>query len=225
MGCGEAQEDVGVAVAHPVYIHPDGTKLKSVTTIIKNLGAGTDALVAWGNKIGREEDVTTWEFLKRTGRIGTAAHDMIECDILGKEYVPAPDLVDDELDRAKQCFANYIQWKGGSKFKPIRTELSMVSAEYRYGGTCDCVAEINGEVCLFDWKSSSSVHETYIIQVAAYGQLLRENNICDPQGYHLLRIDRDGASWSHHYWRDVSAGWEVFKHLIEIDRLMKSIKV
>lgn len=212
-------------MAHPTYFHSDGSKLKSVTMFCKLLGLGTDQLVGWGNKIGREEGKTTWEFLKSTGRIGTAAHDKIECDILGKEYKPSPDLTPEELVKAEQCFANYLKWKGGSRFKPIRTEMSLVSDKYRYGGTCDCVAEINDEVCLFDWKSSTSIHESYIVQIAAYGQLLIENGICEPQGYHLLRIDRDGSSYSHHYWKDVSAGWEIFKRLVEIDKYLPAIKV
>lgn len=210
-------------MSHPKYFLKDGTQVQSVTTIIgNNLGWGKAALVAWSNKIGRE-GLSQKDFMEKAGRIGTISHDLIEANIKGIESVATG--TPEEMEKAQQAFENFLHWKESVRFEPIRTEISMVSEEYRYGGTCDCVALIQGEPCLFDWKSSNSVHVEYLVQLAGYAHLLRENEICDPQGFYLLRIEKDGGAWSYHFWKDLSAPWEVFKRLVEINEYAKSIKV
>ncbi len=68
-----------------------------------------------------------------------------------------------------------------------------------YGGTCDLIAELDGEVWLLDWKTGSSVatpdgtvYRDHRLQLAAYANaefIARPN---DPERYALPAITRYG---------------------------------
>lgn len=206
------------------YKNSAGKRIRGTTTIIgNNLGWGKQPLIIWANKEGLEGR-SYRESLQRAADAGTAAHSMIESDINGIPFDPSP-YPPDILSKAENCFLNYLEWKDTVAFRPVHTELSLVSEEYQYGGTLDCVAEIKGRLALFDWKSSNGVHQEYLIQLGAYGHLWKETQGTDLTGYYLLRIEKEGGSWEFRYWQDVSIGFEVFKYLLALDGYKDRVKV
>ncbi len=102
------------------------------------------------------------------GDTGTNVHKYIE-DYINDGQLPM--IEDKEEDN---CFRQFIDW--GEKFKPtwIATEMVVASKEYGFAGTLDSIAEINGKMCLIDFKTSSGIREEYYIQTAAYQLALEE---------------------------------------------------
>lgn len=74
---------------------------------------------------------------------------------------------------------------------PIKTELTLVSAQERVGGTLDLYCQLNdGSFAVVDYKTSASLDRTMGLQTALYALLLRE------RGYEVnqrlvVRIKKD----------------------------------
>jgi len=47
-------------------------------------------------------------------------------------------------------------------------------------GLVDCIAMINDQLALFDWKTGNGVYDDHKIQLAAYKSLWEENHLMNP---------------------------------------------
>lgn len=184
----------------PYYV--EGKRVPSVTTIIgSNLGWNKDPLMYWAWKQGTEGlDFRTIK--EKAANAGTIAHDMIECDLKGVPYKPAKNADPELLELAQKAFKNYLNWKTNVKFEVIGLEVPLVHRVYKFGGCIDCIARVNGLVSLFDWKTSNSIHEDYIMQLAAYENMWNHNNPNEliEGGAYLLRIDKENGAWAFLHW-------------------------
>lgn len=206
------------------YKNKAGERLSGVTTIISgSLGWNKQALMYWSWDQGRNgKDFRDTK--QAAADAGTIAHLRIEADIKGVEAV-IPAAPDDIQEKALNCYLNFQRWKETVHFKPLKSELTLVSEANQYGGTIDCIAEIQGRPCLFDWKTSNGVHEDYLIQLAAYQRVYEENFPTEKlNGAYLLRIAKEDASWTFHYWENLDFAWEVFKNLLAIHNAKKLFK-
>ena len=83
--------------------------------------------------------------------------------------------------------------------RPLEVEAFLLHETLGYGGTCDLIAELDGEVWLLDWKTGSSVatpdgtvYRDHRLQLAAYANaefIARPN---DPERHALPAITRYG---------------------------------
>jgi hypothetical protein len=206
------------------YVNSRGETVPGVTTVIgKNLGWNKGALLYWANQeglAGRSHRDTA----QRAADAGTVGHYLIECDIMGVE----PDCSGFDpsiLSSGETAYLNFLEWKETFRFRPIASEVHLVSEKHQFGATPDLIAEVNGKVCLVDWKTGNGVYPDHKIQLAAYRVAWEENNPDMPiTGFHLLRIAKNDASFAHYYWHSLPEAWEVFKHLLAIHDLYKALK-
>lgn len=220
-----------------IYKNAKGERVSGTTTIIgQNLGWNKQQLMWWANQMGLEGK-NHRDVAQKEADAGTIAHEMIECEIQGrpiKEMDGFKGLVE-QYNKAETCYLNFLEWKEQVKFKPIHTEIHLVSEQYQYGATPDCIAEINGKLSLFDWKTSSGTYPDMLIQLAAYKEAWEENHMeatilsdfCThllEGGFYLLRIGKEDASWHYHHWDALPEAWECFKHLLELHKLQKVLK-
>ena len=78
-----------------------------------------------------------------------------------EEIEPAPEL--------RPYLDAYLTWLDDNpSFEVIATEVPVASTLYGYAGTADLIAKFEGDVWLFDLKTSNSVHGEYFMQCAAY---------------------------------------------------------
>lgn len=212
-------------MAANIYKNSAGERVPGVTTVISNnLGWNKQALMWWANQQGlaghSHRDVSG-----AAADAGTVAHYLIECRIKGFE----PDLKpygEESLIKAYQALENFDRWAKTFDFQVVATETAFVSEEHGYGGMIDCVAYVQGQFCITDWKTSNAVYADHLIQLAAYHYGWNEINP-DHQltgGAHLLRFSKEDAAFTHHWIGDLSAPWEAFKHLLELNKLSKLIK-
>jgi len=207
----------------------DGKRIPAVTTIIGNCKiGGIEPLLSWANRMGQEGKNHRDE-ANKAADAGTAAHDMIEAYIRGTEFDPEPYTYE-ALDTAKPCFDGFRKWADQSQLRLVQSEVSLVSNQYRYGGTMDALA-MGDDLILGDWKTASGVYPDNLIQLAAYKQLWEENNPDRPitGGMYLLRISKqreegDPVTFAHHYWEHLDMAWDAFVHMRELYDLQKRIK-
>jgi len=178
----------------------------------------------WANQMGLDGK-NHREVAEKAADAGTICHAMIDADIKDKSFDTAkyhPEL----LEKAETGFLNFLEWKKMVNFRPIATEINLVSEAHQYGATPDCIGTVTDKLALIDWKTSGGVYEDFLIQLAAYRVAWEENNPDKPLegGFHLLRVGKEDASFHHHYWGSLPEAWEAFKNLLALHNLHKRLK-
>lgn len=136
-------------------------------------------------KIGLEYwfKVNTLEYCnKASGKgkvIGTDIHNAIEHYILTGEAKVETEYPD-EVSCALHSFIKFRRDFPHIKLK--WSEQALTSEQYKFNGTIDCIAEIDGVPLILDWKSGEAkekdcpvIYDEYKYQVAAYVNLYNEN--------------------------------------------------
>lgn len=204
---------------HQKYVHPDGTVLKGVTTIIgTNLGWNKNALIAWARRealAGRDPNLVR----DKAATIGTITHYLIECDL--KEITPdLSDYAKNEIDKAETCYLAYLEWKKAHHLETLQADgLPLVSTTFRFGGTLDWVGKLDGQLAIMDYKTGTGVYDEMKIQAAAYQHLWMENNGGGIPAFWLLHLGKEDGEFAPYFWPDLSRYWEIFTHLLAINQL------
>ena len=209
---------------HPTYKNEAGEKVPSVTTIIGNqLGWNKRILIAWARRTAMQGDDPN-EVLAEAADIGTLAHALCECRITGKD-MSLEDYTAEQIEKATLAFSAFVEWEKKYHLEYIESEKQVVSEEYGYGGTIDLIAKHDDDFWLVDFKTSKGVYSDHIIQVAAYRNVARELGIPIKE-CHVLKLSKVDGSFEHHHLDDqkVDAGWEVFKHCIELWKLQQILE-
>lgn len=207
------------------YFLKDKTKVPGTTTVIGRF-KDSGGLLHWAfeqGKLAQQGKIQRlYDKADEAAAIGTQAHEMIEAYINGKP-VPVPT---DE--RATQAFDNAIKWLTQTRIQIVSEyqELCLVSEKYKYGGTPDAIGLLDGKLIMLDWKTSNSVYQDYLIQIAAYKNLWEENFPDKPieGGYYLCRFAKDFPDFAAHHFAELDDAWEQFKlfrQAYELDKILK----
>ena len=177
------------AKQHTIYKLKDGTRVPGATTITGVMDK--PFLVPWANRLGLE-GIKSTEYVDNLAQIGTLAHDLIACHL---QCLPhdTDDYTAQQIDLAENAVISYWEWEKGHTVEPILVEYPLVSEVFRYGGTIDCLAKIDGVLTLLDLKTGKAIYNDYFDQLASYAWLLWENDHADkfPLPTMILRIGRD----------------------------------
>jgi hypothetical protein len=91
-------------------------------------------------------------------------------------------------------------WLNEHRVRPLEVEAFLINETLGYGGTCDLIAELDGEVWLLDWKTSKSVawpdgrvYDEMKLQLAAYARAEFIARPADPDRHPLPPITRTGV--------------------------------
>jgi hypothetical protein len=214
------------------YYNAAGEKLPGTTTIC-GIAKESGGLIQWAYKTGREHERLVaqgkpaprhlYDVVERAADIGTLAHECCEQDIKGG---PMPEIPDDKREQVMMAFNQYLAWKNQTRLKIVASEVALVSERHQFGGTLDFVCEIDGQLCLGDFKTSSAVYPEMLTQLAAYRNLWNE---CKPDQQitgpsHLLRISKENADFAHHSYGDLSDAWTMFLNLRAVYDLHAKLK-
>jgi hypothetical protein len=199
------------------YYNAAGIKVPSVTTVISK-SDDKSALIKWGYKqglehgrlraLGQPAPRDLYDVSQKAADAGSIAHDLIEYHVLNDKD-PTPEIVAEHehwakadeavRQRARNCYGQYLRWRKQTNIVIDRTETGGVSELYQYGGTYDGFGHnSDGEPVLIDWKTSNAVYGSMLIQLAAYGQIIRETRGIEVKEYHLLRMAKESADFAHH---------------------------
>lgn len=214
------RDDFGPKVlAHQRYHLADGTQVPGVTTVLGVLDK--PYLVAWANRMGLQ-GIDSRKYTDEAASVGTLAHYLVECELAGVE----PELMDytpNQLERAQHSLSHFHQWRAQHDLDPVLVEAQLVSERYRFGGTVDCIAWLDGVLTLMDNKTSSGIYDEHKWQVSAYMALAHEH-VQPCTGARILRIPRNGSEGliEHVLSREeLELGWRIFCHALQIYNLKK----
>jgi hypothetical protein len=231
-----------MATARYGYKLADGTKVPSVTTVLKIKDPG--ALLNWAYKTGRAHGVLEGQGKEAPGglyegndalAVGTCVHEMCEAWVKGDEpilvlekAIEAPSVTDKASFRAQaaSAYSAFEFWCKGTQLEILDCEVPVVSEAHRFGGTLDFIGRLNGKLVLGDFKTSGAVYPEYLMQVAAYAKAYEETsgNKIDG-GYHILRFSKENGDFGHHFYPSLDDdAWPAFLHLRALHDLNEKLK-
>ena len=98
----------------------------------------------------------------------------------------------------------FVEWYHEYKPEIIEKEMPIFSKKYGYAGRLDCIAKVNGEVTVIDWKSSQSLHGHFPLQFASYAKAVEEMTDLKIVNTAVLQM---GAKNKNHYKFVVYPDW------------------
>jgi genome maintenance exonuclease 1 len=149
------------------YKLPSGNKkLVSITSVISHYKK--DFFNAWRKRVGVEE---ADKITKRATSRGTDMHTLVEYHLLTKE-LPSVQPISEHLFKIAKPDLTRIN-------NIHALEGALYSEVLGIAGTCDCIAEFDGELSIIDFKSSKQPKprdwiDGYFVQCAAYAAMLYE---------------------------------------------------
>lgn len=213
------------AKQHTIYRLADGTRVPGVTTVLGVLDK--PGLVPWANGLGLE-GIRVNEYRDELAQIGTLAHYLIMCDLTGQ----SPDVREYsavQQDKAAQSIRSWQAWRRAHAIEVIATECPLVSEQYRYGGTLDIYAMIDGKPTLADIKTAKAVYSENKTQVVAYRMLISEHAqrqkwpLCED--LLVLRVGRElGEGFEECPVDHGHERWKIFLACLQVYQLQKVVK-
>lgn len=171
----------------------EGVKVPSVTRIVD--ACFPKNLTEWAVGLGEEEyRRVTDEALE----IGNTTHGWIEeyikYSIDGLLEYPEEQ---DKFKIAEKSITAFLSWdshhhNSDEGIEYLDAERKIYCDKYKYAGTVDAVAKINGRVCVIDFKTSKKIYKPYHLQVTAYAQAIKRIDGLRqwPLGM-ILRLDKE----------------------------------
>lgn len=150
---------------------------------------------------------------------GSLAHGWVEQFILsameGKVYAEKLDDVE-----AQHAVDEFLKWEQSHKVEYLSSELVLGSAEHQFGGKIDCVALVDGEPSVLDWKTSTMISNDMFLQLAGYSILLKENGAVPlPLKRIVVRLPKKVGEQFEEEMRGVSDyDNEIFLHCRAVER-------
>lgn len=216
------------------YRLKDGSKVPGTTTIIGRF-KDSGGLIHWAWEQGRN-GLDYRATRDSAADAGTLGHWLVEQHIAGIEEVEIIGTFEERVkteqidagvaDKAASAYQSYLTWEKQTKLKIVEQEMLLVSEVYRFGGTPDAVGEIDGKLCLLDWKTGNALYRDALIQVAAYKALWDENNPDRPitGGFHICRFSKDHGDFVHAHYDELADAWRQFVLLREAYEIDKQLK-
>ena len=198
------------------YRNEEGKIIVGTTTVTGLLAKF--GLYNWYYTLGRD-GIDHKKHLDHLADIGTLMHSMI-FHHLKEETMDMGEYSQTQISAAMNSFKSFLKWEKQHKLEPVFLEEQLVSEKWEYGGTPDFYGLIDGQKTLLDFKSSG-VYPDQFIQLAAYKNLLEENNNKVDNCWVLVLPQDRGFREAQR--EDVSDHWETFTHLLEVYRLLKKI--
>ena len=165
------------------------SELPSVTTVMKPLSSDT---------YGGIDPVV----LQKAADRGTTVHQAIEMYLL-YGIVDIPPEFKPYLDAFMDFWNEY-------KPKVLSPEMKIYHKILRYAGTADLLCEINGEIVLIDYKTTSKINDMLVgVQLEAYSKALASWGVrADKKA--VLHLSKDGKYTLKWYEANDSKRWSVF---------------
>jgi hypothetical protein len=206
------------------YFTKNGERIPSTTTITGRF-KDPHGLYWWHWKNG-QEGREFGDGGEPATQIGSLVHRMVEAQIHG---LPKPQIPKEQQARVMSAYGAFERWWESNRFEVVATEVPLVSEEWKFGGTIDTILrDVNGALCLGDWKSSKAVYAEYLTQMAAYRHLWDSAAPSDDLklsgGFHLVRFSKEFGDMEHRHFPELDDAWTMFtlmRQAYELDKILK----
>lgn len=212
-----------------------GTLVPGVTTILQRLSK--PALIQWsagcasdywlkeikrGNvnhsEIHKSAKTAHRKKVEAAADIGQNVHAYAEAHFKNE---PLPQLMTDQAKRGVEAFH---KWLDAHHVKIRASERRVFSKEYFYAGTCDFVAEVDGEPGVGDIKTSSGIYPEMRLQTAAYQQALQEEDGMTFPVRWIVRFDKKTGDFEAKSFRNFDLDFQGFSAALVLHKSLQVIE-
>lgn len=165
------------------------------------------------------------EFAKASATFGTQVHSWLEDYALTGKF---PEIKQDEYADVFKIFSAVKRFVedfgiGTDKVTIVKPELFLYHS-LGYAGTADLVAIRDNKVYLIDYKSTNSLKQQYLLQLAAYTEALRELYGLDVHKAILIRFSKTDDSYERLALTadELKTYFEMFKMCLMFYRLIQN---
>lgn len=167
----------------------DGIPVPRVTDIISST-MPIDNLIGWANHVGRQGKSNT-AITNDSAKKGELVHNAIE------DYLQNDNMLDISKIDYGHRFAVDNAWKAfllwWDIMKNIGAEVLLqeqpLVTKY-FGGTLDILIKVNNKKYLLDFKTSSAIRESHVLQLSAYRLMVRQIYGEEVDGVGLIRLSK-----------------------------------
>ncbi|WP_205327023.1 hypothetical protein [Glycomyces sp. YM15] len=231
---------------HAYYL--DGRQVPGVTTILDKTLA-KPSLIDWAAAKVAEAAFDAWEAYEHTGDVTSLFATADELAAVPEQYKRAAAARGTRVHHAAEKFLRhgtggiaapdiagymraFLDWHREVQPVPVLIEQSVANRTWRYAGTVDLIADIDGVRTLLDFKTGRSLYVEVALQLDAYRNAeIYVDAAGDEQSVADLGIEavqvlhlQDHGGW-HVY--DLNAGpivWQVMQHLVWLYHQMKTVQ-
>lgn len=209
------------------FYYEDGQKFVRVTEVLSCLNR--PGLNKWQANLGTE---LAEEYSSQMRDIGSEVHGFIAQIIKGYSFRQSPEdgLKYAQLDKTiRNGLKAWNQAMLSIPFKPVQSEIFLISKKYGYAGTTDCLARIGHKKWLLDWKTGTifdprtgEIYPEIPLQLAAYYHAYKETYPSHKlTGCAAVHLSRDTGLWTPKDIYKMDEGqlektFDAFAHLIEV---------
>lgn len=196
----------GAERTYSIYLPDKELILPSVTTVLSGTRdqESRDALAKW--------EVENPGVKEERAAIGTAMHHLIENYILGIRDTVCPD------DEHVKMFNHYKKWIDTNKLdvKLVEGVVYWCSPDGAgFAGSVDLVADVNGDLCIVDHKSSKKTKKLewikdYVLQVSGYSKAVKSMYGVDVKGAYINIATSKGLQTFYLDYYQLVDGWGEF---------------
>lgn len=197
----------------------EGDLYVSVSNILSVENPG-DFLSYWLLKTfgGQEDPIGAHKaYMNHVSGLGTRIHEFVEKDLLNEEL---PTVTEDMMP----AIEGFYEFKKHNTIEVLDVERIVYSPKYRFAGTLDLRAKINGVPYLLDLKTGTVADKAFV-QLAAYHAMCSELDILDEPhdvavigGADSKNKIADGGKWLLHtresFFKGRVSQQDLFTHLL-----------
>ena len=211
-----------------MHIYTKNNKLyPSVTTVVgyfKPLET-FESLMKWSNFLGFKHK----DYIKERDNkaaFGTAVHETVAGLLTN---TPVDKSVSDSLTinyladyaDAIKYFERFMMVEMIHPIDTIFSEETIVSEKLGYAGTIDWLGTYKNKTFLFDFKTSSSMHETMKLQLSAYRKLLKEERDITIDGAAIVFISKKGVTLQEVSLDELDKVYKKFEVMLQLFELYR----
>ena len=126
-------------------------------------------------------------------------------------------------DEALNAIDAFRAWVSENNVEWLSSEEKLYHRKHGYAGTVDARANINGEYCIIDWKTSKAVYPEYHLQVAAYARAAEDVHGKDVDATYILRCDKATGRFEAVRSTEIEENFQAFLAALALYRRMKEI--
>lgn len=200
--------------------------LREILRLAKPINGSANVEVAMSgvHVVCKEAKTAHRKFSKAAADIGSNVHAYAEAVF---KKLPCPELTTEEAKRGAKAFH---EWLEKHRVQVIESERVVFSRNHWFAGTCDFTAEIDGELCVGDLKTSSGIWPEMLLQTAAYQHAIEEETKGQFKARWIVRLSKkDGQFEAKRFGDSYLGDFEAFracltlhKHLQRLDEKLKA---
>lgn len=201
----------------------ENRQVPGITTITKFLSE-VDPIAIWSNNLGLA-NINMVEYRRELAVIGTAWHEMIECQLMNKTFDKS-EYTERQLTIANRMHGKFISWSDKHVIEPVAMEIPLVSFEHNYGGTGDYYGYIDGKMTYMDFKSTDTIKMEHHVQAVACSKLWNDHHPDKPiEVISIFKATRSiDMSYEYVHVGSIDKKWNLFLTLLSVHEQVNSIK-